>query len=240
MSTVRAVGAMAAIITSILLGGAGAVTGQAHAASPAVVGGGSGIALATADPATRALCTLTTIGYDHANRLVGITAGHCGETGAEVWAENSRGTGVIGHVAVRDRQHDWETIEFDPAQVIAVRRVGETEINGIGAVPAPGDTVCKNGRTTGFTCGIVLDSDTRQFVNYACATHGDSGGPVLLGDRLVGMINGAAYAASGHLNCLDPAIPLHSPALSNQITTILAEIDAITEFDAVGAGFRPL
>ncbi|QIS23071.1 hypothetical protein [Nocardia terpenica] len=68
------------------------------------------------------------------------------------------------------------TGDFDPSH------------RGVGAAPRTGDTVCKNGRTTGFTCGIVWETHPLWFASHVCADHGDSGSPVLMGDRLIGMI----------------------------------------------------
>ncbi|WP_067897318.1 S1 family peptidase [Nocardia vaccinii] len=244
MTTVRKLLARTAVL--ILAVSAWPAAGHAHAAPPAVIGGGSGIVLETDDSGKQALCTLTAIGHDHAGRLVGITAGHCAPSGTAVLAEKFPESGVIGHVARVDPRydpnkdridHDWEIIEFDPARVNPVRQVGATVINGIGVPPVPGQIICKNGRSTGFTCGAVLDSDAQGFIHYACVDKGDSGGPVLLGDRLVGMINHfeIAFKNSELYRCRDPQNPIHSPMDSLQINYALADINRST--NAVGAGF---
>ncbi|MFD0000534.1 S1 family peptidase [Nocardia sp. NPDC127526] len=231
--------------TKIAVGGAialiaaGPTAAPAQANPPAVVGGGSGIALQTGDPRLVALCTMTTVGYDRTGQLVGITAGHCAEeAGVRVWAEATPQAGPIGFVAIKDVGHDWAVVQLDPERVTPVRQVGPSTVASIGAPAAAWETVCKNGRTTGFTCGVVWDAYPAEFLSQVCANHGDSGGPVLRGDQLVGMINaGVSPEGSGELACTGPGNPIHEPDVSNQITAVLAEIDSL---GIVGAGFQPL
>ncbi|WP_043599055.1 S1 family peptidase [Nocardia otitidiscaviarum] len=225
------------VMTMVALAGPGA--GAAHADGGPVVGGGSGIALQTSNPRMVALCTMTAVGYDHENRLVGITAGHCAEdAGVAVWAEAAPHAGPIGFAAVKDVDHDWAVIELDPARVTPVRQVGPSVVATVGAPAQAMETVCKNGRTTGFTCGVVWDAYPDEFLSQVCANHGDSGGPVLRGDQLVGMINaGVGLPGSSEMPCTGPGNPFHDPDVSNQITAVLAEIDRL---GVVGAGFRPL
>lgn len=217
-------------------------SGTAAAAGPAVLGPGSGIAIGTSEPDLFSLCTLTAIGYDGADRLVGITAGHCGEVGAPVLAENSVGTGVVGRLAELDYYWDWAVIEFDAGKVDPVRQITQSTVAGIGAPPGPLQTVCKNGRTTGFTCGPVWETLPEGFSSHVCADYGDSGSPVLVGDQLVGMIiSGQPLdlgSAAVHLpSCADPADPLHEPDLATGIDHVLADID---QHGGTGAGFRLL
>ncbi|MEV0246982.1 hypothetical protein AB0H76_10375 [Nocardia sp. NPDC050712] len=225
---------------ALLLAALAAVSGTALAAGPgsalptAVLGGGSGITLGE-----QAACTLTTIGYDRAQRLVGLTAGHCAELGTPVRAERASEAGPIGTVALVDPDDDYAVIEFDPGKVVPVRQVAATRIDGIGAGPRPGDLVCKNGRTTGYGCGVVWDAHPWWFRNETGSRSGDSGAPVTLGDRLVGMNVGhlaeapLAVAVSGPPGRM-PAV--HS-AVATQIGMILADIE---QNGAVGAGFRPV
>lgn len=216
--------------------------GSASAAGATPMGGGSGIALATSDPNVFDLCTMTAVGYDGAGRLVGITAGHCADVGAPVWSEASPGTGVIGQVVEVDHYWDWAIIELDPARVIPVRQVTLSVINGVGASPAPLSWVCKNGRTTGFTCGPVWETLSSGFSSHVCAHYGDSGSPVLVNDRLVGMIiSGEVLNIAGFAirlpSCANPINPIHEPDIATDIGIILGSID---QHGGVGAGFRLL
>ncbi|MEU0539705.1 S1 family peptidase [Nocardia sp. NPDC005978] len=216
--------------------------GSAAADGPVPMGGGSGIAIGTGDPNVVGLCTLTAIGFDNADRLVGITAGHCGNPGLPVWSEAAPGAGIIGHFAEVDHYWDWAIIEFDAARVAPVRQVTQSVINGVGAPPGPLSWVCKNGRTTGFTCGPVWEDLGGGFSSHVCADYGDSGSPVLVNDRLVGMIiSGQAIHLGGLVirlpSCSNPFNPIHEPDVATGIDYILGDID---ERGGVGAGFRLL
>ncbi|MEU8897398.1 S1 family peptidase [Nocardia sp. NPDC048505] len=204
--------------------------GRGVAVQPVVLGGGSGIVLGE-----QVACTLTTIGYDRARRLVGLTAGHCTEVGMVVRGERAAHDGAVGTVALVDYEDDYAVIEFDPDMVRPVRQVADTRIDGIGAPARAGDRVCKNGRTTGFDCGVVRDAHPWWFRNEAGSQSGDSGAPVTLGDQLVGM-------NVGHLRVetLTAAVggpPGPDPAVATQIGMILADIE---EIGGIGAGFRPV
>ncbi|RJO69035.1 hypothetical protein D5S18_30615 [Nocardia panacis] len=216
---------------------AGFASGSAQADPGAVLGGSSGIIFDN-----NAACSLTTIGHDSSGRLVGFTAGHCAPEGMRLVAERAREEGVVGRVVFSDNGNrlDYAVIEFDAAKVIPVRTVGVTTIEGLGAAPGPGGTVCANGRSSGSSCGVVwgvLDGTT---INQGCSKPGDSGGPVMVGDRLVGMNQGRLTGLGPigfDVPCLIAAIPYHSPAFFAPIDQILADIDAR---GGVGAGFRPI
>ncbi|WP_245673080.1 S1 family peptidase [Nocardia lijiangensis] len=210
--------------------------GHASAAEPAVLGGGSGIVLGM-----NAACTLTTIGYDNAGRLVGLTAGHCTQPGIPVRAEHAPWVGPIGTVVLVDRYDDYAVIEFDRERVVPLRNVGATVIADVGGPPAPGTIVCKNGRTSGHGCGVVWDQHEWWFRNQVCSQPGDSGGPVTVGDRLVGMnIGHAGVAAFGvtvfDVACQHPQVAVHDPAVATQIGKVLHDIDRA---GGPGAGFEP-
>ncbi|MBF6385845.1 trypsin-like serine protease [Nocardia farcinica] len=226
-----------AAAAAVVAGVGTAVTGAAQAApGGAVLGGGSGLIFEN-----NSACSLTAIGYDNANRLVGLTAGHCAPTGARLAAESALDAGVVGVVAYSDNGEglDFAVLQLDPAKVTPVRTVGPTTINGLGATPTPGTTVCSNGRTSGSGCGVVWGNlDETVTLNQACSKPGDSGGPVTVGDRLVGMNQGRVTGISGirfDLPCSSSANPIHSPAYFAPIEVILTAVDAI---GGVGAGFR--
>ncbi|WP_029930441.1 S1 family peptidase [Nocardia otitidiscaviarum] len=230
-----------AVVAAMALGGSVLTAGAAQAAPAAVLGGGSGIYVEQLDdPTTIGECTLTAIGFDRDDRLVGLTAGHCGEVGARIAAEYSIDSGTIGVIAEKSEGNDWAVIAFDPDRVAPTRQVAQTVINGVGAPPNIGDNVCKNGRTTGFTCGVVWETKPGYFRSQVCADQGDSGGPVLLGDQLVGMIVAGSEVRIGPLS-IDPGACagggdfIHRPEVSTNITLVLGDID---HRGGVGAGFR--
>ncbi|GAA5071368.1 S1 family peptidase [Nocardia iowensis] len=203
---------------------AGSASAQAQADdTPPTIGGGSGIVVDA-----RAGCTLTTIGRDSAQRLVGLTAGHCGEPGATVVVEaDPDGTGV-GRFVYSDSTLDYAVIEFDEQRVTPVNRVGGTTITGLGAPAQFPTVVCKRGSTTGTSCGVawgdVRATNTETWTQM-CVMKGDSGAPVMVGTTLVGMVN--AYLGVG---CLGPEV-------GTNISAIVHDLNARGE---IGAGFQPL
>lgn len=233
---------LAAIVISIGLGigiGVGVGMAQAQPAAPRIpLGGGSGIIFSS-----RSICSLTTIGYDARGRLVGLTAAHCANLGDRVAGEQIQhrvGGKIVpvGEVVTRNARLDYEVIAFRPDLVAPIRSVGATTIDGIGTFPGPGSLVCDNGRSTGHACGIVWAPIDGYWADQACATHGDSGGPVTVGDRVVGMTNAGVYGF-GPLqlpDCTNPANPVHAVALSTSMSTILTDLDAHPA--AIGAGFH--
>ncbi|UGT61437.1 S1 family peptidase [Nocardia asteroides] len=217
-SLARAVTAGAALALVPL--GAGAAAAED---APVPLGGGSGIVVDNT-----AQCTVTTIGYDAAGRLVGLTAGHCGGAGATVVAERDHDLGVVGRFVHSDPDLDYAVIQFDPARVAPVNRVGNATITGIGAPAQFPAVVCKKGRTSGETCGVawgdVLNTAQETWTQL-CVLEGDSGAPVMVGSTLVGMVN--AYLGLG---CLGPEVG----------TTMAAIVNDLNARGSVGAGFHPL
>ncbi|MFI1915765.1 serine protease [Nocardia sp. NPDC020380] len=212
------VGAFAVLSTALL----GAGTANADPA-PAVIGGGSGIII---DDMFE--CTVTTVGYDGAGRLVGLTAGHCGDPGAKVWAEKDRGAGQIGTFVYSDHDLDYAIIQFDPSRIIPVNHIGNVTITGLGGPPGFPMIVCKEGRTTGNTCGIswgdVFDTSVETW-SQMCVVEGDSGAPVVVGTTLVGMVN--AYLA---VACFGPEVGTNMSSIMNDINSR----------GSIGAGYHPI
>lgn len=230
---------------TVLLGLGGSV---AHARPGAVLGGGSGIEL-NDQIFGPVLCSLTAIGHDRTGNLVGLTAGHCADwlhpIGTPVKAERAMGLGVIGTVVAENSFDDWSVIQFDPAKVIPVRTVGNTTIAGMASFPGPGGWVCDDGRTSGSDCGVVWGFYHGYEVSQNCVRPGDSGGPMLAGDRLVGMVQaymtkfrpkGSPFGVT-FTECRTAADPMHSPALSTSMDVIMGEINAM---GGVGTGFQPI
>ena len=227
---------IATIIVGLMLALLPAYTAQA--APRVAVGGGSGIIIDK-----KFGCTMTTVGRDRSGRLVGLTAGHCGEVGSRIWAERNTSAGVIGRIVLKSKPGDYAVIALDPSRVAPSRVAGGATIRSVGAFPAAGASVCKAGRTTGFSCGPVLVNDGAEAFSYVCANHGDSGGPVVAGNRVVGMLNGGLIVGipgtdiGGSLGCIHPAIPIYTPMVATKMTAIVADLNRIGRY---GAGFRPI
>jgi hypothetical protein len=189
----------AALATAaLLLVGAGTAS-----ADPAKVtlGGGSGILILTGGN-TAAACTLTTIGTDSRGDLYGLTAGHCGEGGQRVISEQWQNRGLLGRITFSNYKLDYAIIKFDNTKVTPTRRVGNVTIRGVETTPpAVGSISCKEGRTTGNTCGITWFSNGTEHISQICVVEGDSGSPVVVGDRLIGLVN--AYYLVG---CIGPEV----------------------------------
>lgn len=197
-----------------------------------VMGGGAGIVIGK-----DTLCTLTSIGHDKTGALIGFTSAHCGGPGAVVSAEDSESSGPIGHMVAGNDSLDYAVIQFDPDKVTPVADFGGFVISGIGPDPIFGQIACKQGRTTGNSCGVTWGpgQDPGTIVMQVCGRPGDSGGPVVVNNLLVGMIHGAFSDALP--TCVIKYIPLHTPAVVVSINAVLADLNAN---DRPGAGFIPV
>lgn len=195
------------------------------------IGGGAGIVI---DGDT--YCTLTAIGNDRTGALIGFTSAHCGGPGAQVSAESDQDGGVIGTMVAGNDGLDYAVIRFDPAKVTPVSNWNGFAINGLGPDPVFGQVACKLGRTTGYSCGVTWGpgEEPGTIVNQVCGQPGDSGAPVTVNNRLVGMIHGAF--SEGLPTCVIKYIPLHTPAVTMSMSAILADLAAK---DRPGAGFVP-
>ncbi|HUM00379.1 MAG TPA: serine protease [Mycobacterium sp.] len=204
----------------------------ATAADKVVLGGGAGIVV---DGVT--LCTLTAIGTDKQGDLVGFTSAHCGGPGAEVAAEGLEAAGTLGVMVAGNDALDYAVIRFDPARVTPVNSYRGFAITGLGPDPSFGQIACKLGRSTGYSCGISWGpgEEPGTLLSQVCGGPGDSGAPVTVNNQLVGMIHGAFSEKLP--GCISRYIPLHTPAVAESITTILADLSAK---DRTGAGFVPV
>lgn len=204
----------------------------AHAAERVPLGGGSGLVVNG-----ETLCTLTTIGHDNRGALIGFTSAHCGGPGAVVASEAAKDAGVLGTMVAGNDALDYAVIEFDPQKVLPVNQVNGFHIDGLGPDPVFGDIACKLGRTTGYSCGVTWGPGDQPgtIVNQVCGQPGDSGAPVTVHNRLVGMIHGAFSEALP--TCVVKFIPLHTPAVIISFNTQLADIVAKNR---PGSGFVPI
>jgi len=211
----------------------------------AYIGGGSGIKFGAG---TNGACTLTTIGNDSNGDLVGITAGHCPDAAkniyndpnyANVTGENDPDAGVIGEVVYYKfsggfanyndpANRDYAVIKFDKTKVVPLKTVGRTTIHGIATkTPSWMSNVCKEGRSSAQTCGIVTGANQYVVKSFAYAITGDSGGPLVntSDGKLVGYVQGSE------------GIPYLSATKSLAIQPVLSDINSR---GGVGAGFVPV
>ena len=210
----------------------GLPAGTATADDRLALGGGAGIVI-NGDT----MCTLTTIGNDRAGELIGFTSAHCGAPGAHVAAEGAEGRGQLGVMVAGNDALDYAVIKFDPVKVAPVANYNGFVISGIGPDRAFGQIACKQGRTTGNSCGVTwgMGQTPGTLVMQVCGRPGDSGGPVTVNNLLVGMIHGAF---SDNLpTCVIKYIPLHTPAVVMDFNAILADVNAKNR---PGAGFAPV
>jgi hypothetical protein len=201
-------------------------------ADPVTLGGGSGIVI-DGD----AYCTLTTIGTDNRGDLVGFTSAHCGGPGAQVAAEGDEGLGTVGTMVAGNEDLDYAVIRFDRSKVIPTSNVNGFVIDGLGPDPTFGQIACKLGRTTGYSCGVTWGpgQNPGTIVDQVCGQPGDSGAPVTVDNKLVGMIHGAF--TDDLPTCVIKYIPLHTPAVTMSFSTQLADIVAKGR---PGSGFVPV
>lgn len=179
------------------------------------------------------MCTLGVVGTDAEGRKIGITAGHCGNPGDKVWSADSWQVGASGTVAASNRLHDYSVIEFGSNSEITRSYNGVT-VNSLGGPVAPGQMLCKQGVATGTTCGHVWAADEALQISQLCAMVGDSGAPVLAGDRMVGMVSGGVLADQ-RFSCQTPLQgALFMPTVSTNLDNVLADMD---NRGGVGAGF---
>lgn len=196
------------------------------------LGGGAGI-LVNGDT----LCTLTAIGTNPKGDLMGFTSAHCGGPGAVVAVETEKDRGNVGTMVSGNDGLDYAVIQFDKSKVLPQADFGGFLINGIGPDPAAGQIACKQGRTTGNSCGVTWGpgQEPGTILMQVCGQPGDSGAPVTVNDQLVGMIHGAF---SDNLPvCVTKFIPLHTPAVVQSINADLADLQAKNR---PGSGFTPI
>ena len=219
----------------------------------AYVGGGTGIYYG-AQPTSTTNCTLTALGYDNSNNLVGITAGHCADnaeasdpTWANVTAEKDTDAGVVGTVVYKvfaghglgifspqpnwndPANKDYAVILFNKDKVVPQKTVGGVTINSVATgSPALFTQVCKIGRTSGKTCGVVARVNSPQTFDTQSmnASGGDSGSPVVSSNgTLYGAVHGPVFIGFSY---------------GTQSMTMAPMINDINARGGIGAGFVPV
>jgi hypothetical protein len=149
---------------------------------------------------------------DAYNRDVVLTAGHCTTKAGTI----SRSGYAIGgtrsaHYPTDDFGTFWNSYAWYwvPSTSVNLYNGTYATVAGAWTNPAVGTTVCKSGRTTGFTCGVI--TALNRTVNYtggyvisglvqhnACVEGGDSGGAnISAGYWALGVTSGASTPTSG-------------------------------------------
>ncbi|NLG46708.1 trypsin-like serine protease [Gordonia sp. (in: high G+C Gram-positive bacteria)] len=192
--------------------------GAADAAPKVPLGGGSGI-LVLKGGNSAAACTVTSVGRPttgpNRGQLIAITAGHCGKPGQRVVSERFQSRGDIGRIAYSASDIDLAVIELND-NVAPLRTVRGVTIRKVNTTPVQFPTVlCKQGRTTGNTCGVTWFSDGTSHFSQMCVVEGDSGSPVVVGDQLVGMVNAYYF-----LSCLGPETGTNAKTIMNRLNRI--------------------
>ena len=107
-------------------------------------------------------------------------------------------------------------------------------VNHIGGTVQPGDVLCKQGVATGNTCGPTLMADKNLQISQVCAMVGDSGAPVMRGDRMVGMVSGGTLP-NQNLSCRTPLQGfLFMPTASTSMDAVVFDLESR---GGVGTGF---
>ncbi|WP_333763027.1 S1 family peptidase [Streptomyces sp. IBSBF 2390] len=148
-----------------------------------------------------------------------ISAGHCstGSTTVSGFGNSSTVSLSLGRWWMRDLNYDWGIIgSLDSRWVqgpwISQHTPDDTPLLVHGTQQRPiGSSVCKSGRTTNITCGVirargesVVQSDTGRTVfnltrDTTCTERGDSGGPHYTADvQAQGIGSTSALTTSGH------------------------------------------
>lgn len=157
------------------------------------------------------VCSVGFDTVDASNRNVVLTAGHCVTSG-----NLSRNGYVIGAARTTNYPGDdfgtfWNSYPgyWQPSPSIYKYNGTYARVVGQWDNPPVGATVCKSGRTTGFTCGTI--TGLNQTVTYtggkvlyglvrhnACVEGGDSGGSnISAGNYALGVTSGASTPTSG-------------------------------------------
>ena len=151
------------------------------------------------------VCSVGFNTLDYLNRNVVLTAGHCVKTGGTT----SRNGYVIGSTRTADFPTDdfgtfWNAYPsyWQPFSSVYLYNGTYATLAGQWDNPPVGASVCKSGRTTGFTCGTI--TALNQTVVYpegivyglvrhtACVEGGDSGGAnISAGYYALGVTSGA-------------------------------------------------
>lgn len=150
-----------------------------------------------------------------------VTAGHCGKPGQKVYSRPTGGDfstarylGVVRYTSDSDENKgtsDWGVISLNP-KAIPPRHSTRIPLVLDTYPRKVGKTICKNGGTTGFTCGDKGKDDVRTQVSqdiggtggtvsrmtqaHFCALPGDSGAPVFDRDGIIGILSSTSASSA--------------------------------------------
>ncbi|MDO4928988.1 MAG: S1 family peptidase [Corynebacterium sp.] len=169
-------------------------------------------------------CTIAAAGYDKQGNPIALTAGHCGGVGTPVVSADATLSGEIGSISRVNNELDYAVVTLN-TRALPTNSYNQITVNHLGGGVVAGEQVCKQGIGSGYSCGVVLALDKNSTVAQICATHGDSGGPVLVDGRLVGLISGGLLGQG--LSCVTPwQGPVHQPTVITTMDAILADLPA--------------
>ncbi|MCO1579642.1 Ig-like domain-containing protein [Crossiella sp. SN42] len=177
--------------------------------------GGDGYTVSGTGSSLR-LCSLGFNAVDKLGRGQIITAGHCfdGFDGRKVNVEIKGAGNPVGEaIGLGENVRFDNDANGDDSATIKVTNGAQkllpevNRYNGGGLKldgltdPIQGQEICKSGRTTGWQCGNVVNTDVSVkigghllslFQHDACSIPGDSGGAVVLGSKALGITSGGA------------------------------------------------
>ena len=175
---------------------------------------------------TESMCTVAVAGHDDKGHKYALTAGHCGEVGDAVTSADSWQVGPSGTIVEVNRDLDYALIELG-SNAEVTRSYNGVHINHLGSKPIkPGNVVCKQGVASGRTCGVTLHDWESMNISQTCAMQGDSGAPVVVGDRLVGILNGGVLPSPFDVSCHSPLQGvIHAPTGAVRMDAVLSTLD---------------
>lgn len=185
--------AKAASAVAVLAASAAIAAPAATAATGVVTNGIAWTTNAAPDPRNAVdYCTLGAVGTDRSGNKVGISAAHCVShmpDGATVyrWARTAEGRTPIGTLSHRgdhtNAATDWIVMKLNDDAILSSNGPG-ARITGIAPASLPQVTIgCKDGISSGVTCGVITARSTSNYWNLAYMTSGDSGGPFFVNDH---------------------------------------------------------
>jgi hypothetical protein len=223
----RHVVAAIAVTLVVLMVPTGRLGGIANADDKVVLGGGAGITV------NGTLCTLSTIGHDHAGDMVGFSAASCGGPGSPVAAV---GGANVGSVVTTEDSLKYAIIKFDAAHVTPTANFAGFAINGIGPDPDFRQPACTDGAATGTQCGLITTMPgpgPNRNMSRCSFQPGDEGRPITSDNLLIGIArNGWVAPDFG---------PLHYGLMPESFLTLFSAILAdVNAKGGPGAGFTPV
>jgi hypothetical protein len=201
------------------------------------------------DSGNNGWCSFAAFGRDNAGRLVALSAGHCWASWANnLYLEGNTAYGVIGHQTNvykpgeykpywpggpafgRRGTLDYLVVTLDETKVKVSNSFvnpdnGQTvQVNGIDAPPTGTGNYGVHfmaGHTSGVDASYLgLKTDQWWVQSYVTAGEGDSGGALVVGTKLAGILVGG--------------VPDAPPVISTNIESVIADINAQGSY---GAGF---